>query len=113
PKHAAVTMDLGQGQFIYEDTRYFGRFTLDTSSIAALAPEPLGPEFTAAYFATALKRSGQPIKIKLLDQSLVAGVGNIYASEALYRAGIPPRLAANKLNPPQIKLLRQSIRDVL
>ncbi|MDB6122670.1 MAG: Formamidopyrimidine-DNA glycosylase [Pedosphaera sp.] len=113
PKHAAVTMDLGQVQFIYEDTRYFGRLTLDTSSIAALGPEPLGPEFTAAYFATALKRSSQPIKIKLLDQSLVAGVGNIYASEALYRAGISPRLAANKLKPPQIKLLRQAIRDVL
>lgn len=113
PKHAAVVLSLGKEKFIFEDTRYFGRFTLDTSSIQNLGPEPLGPDFTIEYFTKALKRSTQPIKVKLLDQALVAGVGNIYASEALYRAGISPRLAANKIKPPQIKRLHEAILEVL
>src|ERR1700722_1478683 len=113
PKHAAVVLDLGAHHFIYEDTRYFGRFTLDLRSVAALGPEPLGLDFTVEYFASALKRSGQSIKIKLLDQSLVAGVGNIYASEALFRARISPRLAANKLSASQARELRRTIREVL
>jgi len=96
PKHAAVVMNLGRHQLIYEDTRYFGRLTLDQTALAKLGPEPLGSVFTPDYLATALKRSSQPIKIKMLDQKLVAGVGNIYASEALFRAGISPRLAARE-----------------
>lgn len=113
PKHAAVTLDLGARQFVFEDTRYFGRLTLDLRGPAKLGPEPLGPEFTVDYLRTALKRSRQAIKVKLLDQTLVAGVGNIYASEALFRAGISPRLAANKLTRPQTTRLRDAIRQVL
>jgi formamidopyrimidine-DNA glycosylase len=113
PKHAAVTLDLGAEQFIFEDTRYFGRFTLDSSQLAHLGPEPLGPEFTVEYLASALQRSAQAIKVKLLDQTMVAGVGNIYASEALFRAGISPRLSAKKLNADQIKRLHRAIREVL
>ena len=113
PKHAAVVLHLGRENFIYEDTRYFGRLTLDTSSIAALGPEPWAKEFTAENFAAALKNSAQPIKVKLLDQSVVAGVGNIYASEALYRAGISPRLAARRLKPAQVVRLRRAIRQTL
>ena len=113
PKHAAVTLDLGPHNFVFEDTRYFGRLTLDASAIAKLGPEPLGEEFSAKYFATELKGSKQAIKVKLLDQSLVAGVGNIYASEALYRAGISPRLSAGKLTMKQIENLRHAIREVL
>lgn len=113
PKHAAVVLDLGRRNFIYEDTRYFGRFTLDTRGLAELGPEPLGPDFTAEYFRQALPRSSQCIKTKLLDQTLIAGVGNIYASEALFRAGISPRVAAAKLTIAQVKKLRKSIREVL
>jgi formamidopyrimidine-DNA glycosylase len=113
PKHAAVVLDLGRTRMVYEDTRYFGRLTLDRGGLEKLGPEPLGPDFTAAYFAVNLERSRQPIKVKLLDQTLVAGVGNIYASEALFRARISPRLAANKLSAGQIKNLRQAIREVL
>jgi formamidopyrimidine-DNA glycosylase len=113
PKHAAVVLDLGEDQLVFEDTRYFGRFTLDTSGPVKLGPEPLEKEFTAAYFALALKRSAQAIKIKLLDQTLVAGVGNIYASEALFRAGISPRLPAKRLTAEQVKRLRRAIREVL
>jgi formamidopyrimidine-DNA glycosylase len=113
PRHAAVVLDLSRHNFIYEDTRYFGRFTLDARGLAALGPEPLEPEFTANYFSQALQRSAQCIKTKLLDQTLVAGVGNIYASEALFRAGISPRTAAANLTLAQVKKLRKSIREVL
>ena len=113
PKHAAVVLRLGRENFIYEDTRYFGRLTLDASSLAELGPEPWAEEFTIETFTAALKRSAQPIKVKLLDQSLVAGVGNIYASEALFRARISPRLAARRLRPAQVKRLRQAIRRTL
>ena len=113
PKHAAVVLSIGRERFIYEDTRYFGRLTLETSAIAKLGPEPLGKDFIREGFAAALKRSRQAIKIKLLDQALVAGVGNIYASEALFRARISPRLAACRLTLAQVGHLRRAIREVL
>ena len=113
PKHAAVVLNLGRENFVYEDTRYFGRLTLDTSSISALGPEPLTKEFGIEKFAAVLKRSTQPIKVKLLDQSVVAGVGNIYASEALFRARISPRLSARSLSLEQVKRLRSAIRRTL
>jgi formamidopyrimidine-DNA glycosylase len=113
PKHAAVVLDLGQENFIFEDTRYFGRLTLAIEALAKLGPEPLGDEFTAAEFGRALRRSRQAIKVKLLDQSLVAGVGNIYASEALFQAGISPRRSANKLKAEQVAELWRCVRLVL
>lgn len=113
PKHAAVVLELCRGKFIYEDTRYFGRLTLDVSSVKKLGPEPLEEGFSIEHFARELKRSRQPVKVKLLDQSLVAGVGNIYASEALFRAKISPRRAANKLTADQVKALHQAVRGVL
>ncbi|HWD91809.1 MAG TPA: bifunctional DNA-formamidopyrimidine glycosylase/DNA-(apurinic or apyrimidinic site) lyase [Verrucomicrobiae bacterium] len=113
PKHAAVVLGLGAENYVFEDTRYFGRLTLDAGAVEALGPEPLGDEFTVEYFSRALQRSAQPIKVKLLDQSLVAGVGNIYASEALFRAGISPQLPARRLKPPQIARLRLNIRETL
>lgn len=113
PKHAAVILDLGKTNFIFEDTRYFGRLTLDLSAVDKLGPEPLLANFSPKTFAGELKRSRQPIKVKLLDQSMVAGVGNIYASEALFRARISPKLAANRLTPAQIKKLCGTIREVL
>ncbi len=113
PKHAAVVMELSRGRFVYEDPRYFGRLTLDSDRLLELGPEPLGLEFTADRLASALSRSTQPIKVKLLDQTLAAGVGNIYASEALFRAGISPRLAAGRLTRAQIERLWRAIRAVL
>ena len=113
PIHAAVVLDLGGKNFIYEDTRYFGRLTLDVSAVEKLGPEPLGRDFQPAAFARALKRSRQAIKIKLLDQTVVAGVGNIYASEALFRARLSPKRMANRLTLEQVKRLWLAIRDVL
>jgi formamidopyrimidine-DNA glycosylase len=111
PKHAAVIFDLGDRNFIYEDRRYLGRMTLDLSPLTELGPEAC--DFSPETFATALKGSRQPIKVKLLDQSLIAGVGNIYASEALFRARISPKLAANQLTRAQANTLLRAIRDVL
>jgi len=113
PKHTAVTLDLGACNLIYEDTRYFGRLTLDTSAVARLGPEPLGARFKTETFAQSLKRSRQAIKVRLLDQGLIAGIGNIYATEALFRACISPGLAANKLAVAQVRRLRLAIRAVL
>jgi len=113
PKHAALVLDLGKLRFVYEDTRYFGRFTLDTSSVESLGPEPLSADFTPDGFALALKRSAQSVKVKLLDQCLVAGVGNIYASEALFRAKISPRRAARSLKREEVERMHAQIRVVL
>jgi formamidopyrimidine-DNA glycosylase len=113
PKHAAVVLDLGLTRLVFEDTRYFGRLTLDTLPLAKLGPEPLAAAFTLDGFAAALKRSAQAIKVKLLDQSLVAGIGNIYASEALHVARISPRRAARSLTRTEVARLRRTIRKVL
>ena len=113
PKHTAVVLQLGAKKFIYEDTRYFGRFTLDLSVVKKLGPEPWDEQLTPELFQRALKASRQPVKVKLLDQSLVAGVGNIYASEALFRAGISPRRAANRLRLAQVENLLRCVREVL
>jgi formamidopyrimidine-DNA glycosylase len=113
PKHAAVVLNLGGKDFIYEDTRYFGRLTLETAAAETLGPEPWDENFTAALFQKKLKTSRQAVKVKLLDQSLIAGVGNIYASEALFRAGISPRRAANKIAAAAAKKLLAAVRDVM
>jgi len=113
PKHAAVVWELSAGTFVFEDTRYFGRMTLDLSAVEKLGPEPWDPAFTPEVFAKELKRSRQAIKVKLLDQALVAGVGNIYASEALFRAKISPKLAASRLKFAQVERLLDAIRDIL
>ncbi len=113
PRHAAVVLDLGGENFIYEDTRYFGRLTLDVSAVGKLGPEPLGDDFQPAAFVVSLKRSRQAIKVRLLDQTVVAGIGNIYASEALFRARISPQLPARKLSRSQVTRLWRAIREVL
>jgi formamidopyrimidine-DNA glycosylase len=113
PRHAAVVLNLGRQNFIFEDTRYFGRLTLDLRALEHLGPEPLGVGFTVKQFADALSRSAQAIKVRLLDQSLLAGVGNIYASEALFRAGIAPTLPAQRLRKAQVQKLWRAIRAVL
>lgn len=113
PKHAAVTFGLSRHTFVFEDTRYFGRLTLDLSPLETLGPEPLSDAFDGAKLHAALSRSTQAIKPKLLDQKTLAGVGNIYASEALWRAGISPRKSARRLTRDQCAALAASIREVL
>jgi formamidopyrimidine-DNA glycosylase len=113
PKHTAVVLSLGSESFVFEDTRYFGRLLLDARGLSRLGPEPLDAHFTASGFAEALGRSRQAIKVKLLDQSLVAGIGNIYASEALFRARIAPTASAAGLTLAEARRLWRAIRQVL
>ncbi len=113
PRHAAVVLGLGWQNFVFEDSRRFGRLTLAAVPLRNLGPEPLESAFALRPFAAALRRSRQAIKVKLLDQSLLAGVGNIYASEALFRAGIAPALPARRLSESQVRRLRLAIRAVL
>jgi len=78
-----------------------------------LGPEPLGEEFTPAYLQALLKRRSGPIKGALLDQKAIAGIGNIYADEALFIAGISPKRAANTLSKRRVERLHAAIREAL
>jgi formamidopyrimidine-DNA glycosylase len=113
PKHVSVVFHLGSQDFVFEDPRYFGRLSLDTSALQRLGPEPLENEHPPESFTQALKRSRQPTKVKLLDQSIVAGVGNIYASETLFRAGLSPMMPACQLRPAEIERLWRALRETL
>jgi formamidopyrimidine-DNA glycosylase len=113
PKHAAVSLELDSGRFVFEDVRGFGRMNLDVAALDSLGPEPWADAFTPEALHRALGTSRQAIKVRLLDQTLVAGVGNIYASEALFRAGISPKRKARLLKPAEAAALRDSIRTVL
>ena len=102
------------------DPRRFGRFlvvpagdyaTLPT--LATLGPEPLGPDFTTAAFTASLSRSTMPIKAYLLSQRPVAGVGNIYADEALFRARIHPLRPVGTLRAAQIEALHGAVVESL
>jgi formamidopyrimidine-DNA glycosylase len=113
PRHAAVIFDLGGEEWVFEDVRGFGRMTLDPGVVSGLGPEPLEAGFTEAVLWEALKGSRQAVKVRLLDQSVVAGVGNIYASEALFRARISPRRRAGALGSGEVGRLRDAVVEVL
>jgi formamidopyrimidine-DNA glycosylase len=113
PKHVATVLEIGRNNFVFEDTRYFGRLSLDDKRLSTLGPEPLEDKFNCQALRQALRRSSQPIKVKLLDQSVVAGIGNIYASESLFSAGISPCKAANRLINRQCQALAVAIRETL
>ena len=104
----------------FADARRFGFMGLiptdQTEShpwFAAMGPEPLGNRFSGAHLAEVLAGKKQNIKVSLLDQRNVAGLGNIYVCEALYRARISPLIAAGKLSRPRLETLAAVIRDVL
>ena len=78
-----------------------------------LGPDALDPGLTAATLAKALSSRRIPIKVALLDQAIIAGVGNIYASEALWRSRIDPRIAANRLTRPRLGTLLRAVRTTL
>jgi len=105
PKHEHIVFHLGDGTAVrYSDTRRFGIMdlvpaaTLDCHALfKGLGVEPLGDDFTPAWLAGRLKGKATSIKAALLDQRLIAGIGNIYACEALHRAGISPLKLAGTL----------------
>ena len=120
-KHTHIVMELENGRHLrYADPRQFGRvWLLPAKEMARLAgfkdlgPEPFDPVFTEAYLVNALKRRHTRIKPLLLDQTFVAGLGNIYTDEALYRAGIEPETKASAISARAAKKLRESILSVL
>jgi len=83
------------------------------TGLQALGPEPLSDDFSVDYFARWLRGRQRPIKNALLDQSLVAGIGNIYADEALFLSGIRPQTLCARLKPKQIQRLHCALREVL
>ena len=100
----------------FRDPRKFGRMWLDKddSDVAGkLGPEPLDDNFTADTLAELLRHRKAPVKPVLLDQSVIAGIGNMYADEALFEAKIHPVKSAGKLTPAEIKRLHSAIRRVL
>jgi formamidopyrimidine-DNA glycosylase len=78
-----------------------------------MGPEPLGDEFSAAYLLAALAGRSAPIKALLLDQRIVAGLGNIYVCEALHMAGIAPSRAGGRISRPRLERLVEAIKAVL
>jgi len=121
PKHAHVLFETEAGvRITYYDPRRFGFMGLVPTDqlpthpwFAAMGPEPLGPAFTAEYLAKAFAGRKQNPKVLLLDQRIVAGLGNIYVSEALHRAHISPLKPAGKIAKGKFPLLVQVIREVL
>ncbi len=113
PRHWVVALGLGRPRLIFEDPRGFGRLTFACEALERLGPEPLDGSFTPATLAAALRPSRQAIKVRLMDQGVVAGLGNIYASEVLFRARLSPRRRASELRPAELRRLHRAIRMVL
>lgn len=117
-RHIAVRFRLDDGALLYDDVRRFGRIELhDPESwagrIETIGIDPMSDAFTAAALHALTSRSRTPIRTWLLDQRRIAGVGNIYASEALFRAGIHPARRASTLGGNEAVRLRDALRGVL
>ncbi len=100
----------------FNDTRKFGKVfyvPVVEDITAALGPEPLEPAFTAAQLGRMLQARQRALKPLLLDQTFLAGLGNIYTDEALYRAGLHPLRRSNSLTPDEVRRLWKAIRAVL
>ncbi len=121
PLHTRVRLELDGGRrLVYVDPRRFGTGHLVSSTVARddylalrLGVEPMTPEFTAEHLRRLARGRTAPIKAFLLDQRRIAGVGNIYADEALFRAGIHPLRPAGRLTTGDWERLRIAIEDAL
>ena len=120
-KHDHVVFHMeGGARITFNDARRFGAMDLVATDaceehwlIAQLGPEPLGNAFDEDYLVTRLRGRNTPIKAALLDQRIIAGLGNIYVCEALYRAGISPKRKAGRISESRVRALVPVIRDVL
>ena len=116
-KHDHVVIALTDGRrLVFNDTRKFGRFQLvgtASDSLDSLGPEPLDAAFTAEVLRRQLRGKRRMIKPLLLDQTTVAGLGNIYVDESLWQAKIHPERCADTLSAAEINRLHTAIRDVL
>ncbi len=116
--HLDLVFDTGV-RLRYNDPRRFGAILWLPGGeplhplLASLGPEPFDPAFDGDYFWRETRRRTAAIKLALMDNHLVVGVGNIYANEALFRAGIRPTTAAHRLSRPRLRRLVDCVRDVL
>ncbi|MEX1024500.1 MAG: bifunctional DNA-formamidopyrimidine glycosylase/DNA-(apurinic or apyrimidinic site) lyase [Planctomycetota bacterium] len=115
--HDRALLDLDDGRRLhFLDVRKFGRFEHVADPAArldGLGPEPLGDAFTAEWFAAALKARRRQLKPLLLDQSFVAGLGNIYVDESLHRAGLHPLTQSDRVSTVRARRLQTEIRATL
>ena len=119
-KHDHVIFDTDAARIVFNDARRFGAMDLTATAdiaqhkwLVTLGPEPLGNEFSASMLAKRLEGRMTPIKSALLDQKIVAGLGNIYVCEALFRSGISPKRMAGSISAKRIDVLVGEIRDTL
>ena len=120
-KHDHVVLETdAPARIIFNDHRRFGLMTLVNTErleqdklFKDIGVEPLSAQFNAAYLAKVLDGKKTPIKSALLDQRLIAGLGNIYVCEALYRCGISPKRLAGSVKPDRLALLAAAIKKVL
>lgn len=120
-KHDHVVLDMDNGARItFNDPRRFGAMDLlntvtaeQHKLLAVLGPEPLGNDFHEEHLIAAFKGRNTPVKSALLDQGIIAGLGNIYVCEALFRAGISPKRKAGQIAAPRVAALVPIIRTVL
>lgn len=120
-KHDHLVIETDEGRVLaLNDPRRFGSVDLvatdglaDWPAFRALGPEPLGPDFTGAHLAAAFAGRAAPVKPLLLDQRIVAGLGNIYVCEALNIAGISPALEAGRIARKRLDRLAEAVREVL
>ncbi|MGB3457266.1 MAG: bifunctional DNA-formamidopyrimidine glycosylase/DNA-(apurinic or apyrimidinic site) lyase [Litorimonas sp.] len=118
PKHHHVVFTTEDGNTVtYNDPRRFGFMELvgadEPYRLDGIGPEPLSNDWNAPELRKVLKAKKTPIKLALLDQRVVAGLGNIYVCEALFRAGISPGRGAGRLSVPETERLVGHVKDVL
>ncbi len=118
-RYGVLLAAIGEGRwFVFRDVRRLGTISLLDDAAweaynAAIGPEPLTDEFDAACFSQRLLGTRQAIKKALMDQSRIAGIGNIYANEALFRARIDPSQRTDRLTPDDRRRLYRTVRHVL
>lgn len=116
PDFARIIVYLDKGKLVFRDVRTLGNIWIAGRNFTPwrkLGVEPFSEDLTAEYLKNKLIKRSIPIKVALLDQSVIAGIGNIYASEILFDCGINPRKAASGLSKPKLNLIIASTRKIL
>ena len=117
--HDHVDLELDDGQLLrFNDPRRFGALLWQARGqmhplLAGLGPEPLSAEFSGEHLFRLSRGRAAPVKTFLMDQAIVVGVGNIYAAESLFRAGIDPRRAAGKVSLARYQALAEAVSEIL
>ena len=120
PKFTHAVFNFDEGRLVFDDQRHFGLMKIvltadlyDAKELKKLAPEPFSDDFSVEYLYDKVKASKRSLKEFLIDQTKVCGLGNIYACEAMFAAGVDPRKPADKLSKQSVLRLHESIRAVL